>query len=47
MLLILIYYFKGTLSLQDIQAVLEPIGEEVFPQTPDAASMTFMQRLSV
>ncbi len=30
MLLVLIYYFKGTLSLQDIQAVLEPIGEKYF-----------------
>jgi hypothetical protein len=30
MLLILIYYFKGIMSLQDIQAVLEPIGERYF-----------------
>ena len=30
MLLIFIYYYKGILSLQDIQSVLEPIGEKYF-----------------
>ena len=35
MLLILIYYFKGTLSLQDIQAVMEPICERYFHADSD------------
>ena len=30
MLPILIYYYKGTLSLQDIQMILQPIGERYF-----------------
>lgn len=30
MLLIFIYYFKGILSLQDIQSILQPIGERYF-----------------
>lgn len=30
MLLIFIYYYKGILSLQDIQSVLEPIGQKYF-----------------
>ena len=30
MLLIFMYYYKGILSLQDIQSVLEPIGEKYF-----------------
>ncbi len=35
MLLVFIYYYKGILSLQDIQAILQPIGEKYFHTESD------------